>query len=149
MWVFIMLAIISGLMLPTQSAVNGLLKEAVGNPFLSGAVSNLIGASIMIIIAINTVKINPFTLPTLNRQNWFMLLGGVFSAVIVVSSLLGTQKVGFVTYMSFFLISQLIGSVFIDYFGLFHSEQKEISFETIVGVVFQVIGILFIVRGRR
>lgn len=133
-------------MFPTQSAVNGLLRTEVGNPFLSGAISNLVGALIMLILALNTAKSYPFMMPVFTKSNWFMVAGGVFSALIVVSNLIGPQKIGFVTYMSFFLVFQLIGSALIDYLGFFQAERRPLSFQMLMGLVFLIVGIIMIVK---
>lgn len=143
--IFLLLAIIAGAMFPVQGAVNGVLRNEVGNPFLSGTISNFVGLSIMFLLAIITKNKMPLTLPHTTNQNWFMWIGGIISALIVSANIVIPPYIGFSTFLSIYMVSQLVISIFIDYFGLFGANQQAVSFNTVIGMLFLAIGIYFIV----
>lgn len=144
-FIFLLLAIIAGVMFPIQGAVNNVLRSEVGNPFLSGALSNLVGCVIMIILALSTSHQMPLRLPETTNQNWYMWIGGIISALVVSANIVIPQRIGFSAFLSIYIVSQLIMALFIDNYGLFGSNIQTINSSTITGIIFLAIGIFFIV----
>lgn len=112
-------ALINGLFLPTQAAVNNMLKrekqlstpETVGVSFLVAAIS-------LTIIAALTFISFPAAFDTTEGDNWWMWFGGIVGVVYVKA---GTQFSPIIGYSSFFIAiiaGQLTLSLLSDVFGL-------------------------------
>lgn len=141
----IILSILAGSLFPVQGAVNGVLREEVGNPFLSGSLSNLLGMIIMLVLVFATTSQFPLSAPETNTNNWYMWTGGIISALVVSANIVIPKYIGFSKFLAIYMVSQLVMSVLIDHFGLFGSNQQPISLNIVIGVLFLAIGIFFIV----
>lgn len=141
----LILAILAGALFPIQGSVNGLLRGEVGNPFVSGAISNTIGMLIMLILAYLTRQQIPISAPETTSQNWYMWLGGLISALVVSANIIIPPYIGFSTFLSIYMVSQLVISVLIDHYALFGAVHHPASFNTVIGIVFLGMGIYFIV----
>lgn len=144
--IFYLLAILSGILFPIQGAVNGLLKNELGNPFLSGAMSNFVGMLIMLSVSFLSKNIFHITLPEFTINKWYIWIGGgMISALIVSVNVVAPRVIGFANFLSVYLVSQLVMSIIIDYKGLFNAELKPFNQDTVIGLVLLFIGIYFLV----
>jgi bacterial/archaeal transporter family-2 protein len=119
MMVSVCCAFINGLFLPTQAAVNNMLKrekklstpETVGVSFLVAAVS-------LTVVAALTYIYFPAAFDTTESDNWWMWFGGIVGVMYVQA---GTQFSPIIGYSSFFIAiitGQLTLSLLSDVFGL-------------------------------
>jgi transporter family-2 protein len=141
---FILITIIAGVFSPLQSGFNAELRRNVGSPYISGGISNLIGAIIMFSIALLFRKQIPLLVPQTSASNWWMWGGGVLSAVIVTTMIVAPPRIGYATFISILLTGQIIMAMIIDHFGLFGSNITPISLRHIFGAVLLIVGIILI-----
>ncbi|GGG09361.1 DMT family transporter [Paenibacillus aceti] len=141
---FILLTVIAGVFFPLQSGFNAELRRNVGSPYLSGGISNLIGAAIMIFIGFLFRKQIPMLVPHTSAGNWWMWGGGVLSAVIVTTMIVAPVRIGYATFISILLSGQIIMAMIIDHFGLFGSDVTPISLRHILGALLLIAGIVLI-----
>ncbi|MDM8212767.1 DMT family transporter [Enterococcus hirae] len=143
---FMLLVFVVGGLFPLQSAVNFQLRQETNSPFLSGAISNLIGALLMLGLAFLLSRQFQLALPKTTSHNWWMWLGGVLSALIVTTSIVMPAKLGYAAYIAIFLAGQLIMALLIDNFGLFGASMIPIQPRHIFGIALMISGILMIKR---
>ncbi|MFU1797881.1 DMT family transporter [Paenibacillus azoreducens] len=141
---FILLTIMAGIFFPLQSGFNAELRRNVGSPYLSGGISNLIGAVIMFAVAFLFRKQIPLLVPHTSTGNWWMWGGGVLSAVIVTTMIVAPARIGYATFISILLTGQIIMAMIIDHFGLFGSNITPISLRHIIGAILLIAGIVLI-----
>ncbi|NWO06516.1 MAG: DMT family transporter [Alteromonadaceae bacterium] len=79
---FFLLAALAGLFQPIQSGINSQLKYDLNSTYLSGAISNFIGALLMVGLAL-TLERNGLQSPTLSGNHLWNWTGGILSALIV------------------------------------------------------------------
>jgi transporter family-2 protein len=74
--------------------------------------------------------------------NIIYLLGGVIGVIIIYSVMKGISLIGITFTTAILLITQLIISTTIDYFGLFGSTPVKLDFAKVFGLVLMIIGII-------
>lgn len=111
------LALIGGMALPTQFAVNSQLRGVVGGPVVAGAVSFIVGAVALTIAALLITRASP-QLVGVSEAPWWVWTGGLLGAGYVVSSIILTPRLGAAATVGFFLAGQMIASIVIDHLGL-------------------------------
>lgn len=142
--IFMFIALVSGSFFPIQSAINIKLRQETSSPFVSGAISNLIGAVLMLVLAFLLRRTFPISLPETTSSNWWMWLGGVLSALIVTTSIVVPSIIGYGTYISIFLTGQLVMALLIDHFGLLGATNIPVHPRHVIGIILMILGILFI-----
>ncbi|MFB9769194.1 DMT family transporter [Lactiplantibacillus modestisalitolerans] len=95
---FLLLSILAGLMQPIQSGINSQLKLDLNSTYLSGAISNFIGAILMVLLAFALEK-DGIRHPTLSDGHIWNWTGGILSALIVSAMIIIPKKI---SYASFF-----------------------------------------------
>ncbi|ETY75732.1 hypothetical protein LFAB_00465 [Lactiplantibacillus fabifermentans T30PCM01] len=141
--VFIVLAVLAGLFQPIQSGINSQLKLDVNSSYLSGAISNFIGAVVMCILAF-TLERDGLKMPVLSGNHWWNWTGGILSALIVSAMIILPKKISYSSFFALFIFGQLLMSLVIDYYGLFGSERVPLDFSRILGVVLLLAGVVLI-----
>lgn len=112
------LALIGGMALPTQFAVNSQLRGVVGGPVVAGAVSFIVGAVALTIAALLIITRASPQLVGVSEAPWWVWTGGLLGAGYVVSSIILTPRLGAAATVGFFLAGQMIASIVIDHLGL-------------------------------
>ncbi|MCP0887497.1 DMT family transporter [Ligilactobacillus sp. WILCCON 0076] len=143
-YLFILFAIIAGLSQPIQSGVNYELRNQVHSAYLSGAISNFIGAVIMVVVALFIEKNT--SLGSLHNVSWWSLSGGIFSVIIVSSMIIVPTKISYSYFFTIFIAGQLIMATIIDYFGWFGNEPVLLNTPRIVGIILVVTGVFLMKR---
>lgn len=143
-FIFILLALIAGISQPIQSGVNGSLKSETNSPYLSGAISNLIGAFLMLLFAFLLSGKQQLIFPKFELDRWWIWTGGILSMIIVVSTIIIPAKISYSTFFATFITGQLLMATIIDRFALFGGESIQISTKHIIGIIFLVIGVILV-----
>lgn len=116
--ILIAIALVAGFSQPMQGGVNAQLSQATHSPFVSGAISNFIGAILMLLITFFFTKGTP-ALPRFSGNHWWMWTGGLFSVMIVVSTIVLPSKMSYMTFFGTFITGQIFMAMLIDRFALF------------------------------
>lgn len=135
-----MIALLAGFCQPMQGGVNARLGQASNSSFFSGAISNFIGAIIMFIIAFFFSKELP-SLPKFLENPWWIWTGGLFSVVIIVSTLVLPSKMSYMAFFSTFMTGQIVMAMLIDRFALFGGHTVAISPSRVIGLICLVVGV--------
>ena len=135
----IIVAVILGVILPVQVAVNSKLGDAVTNPLLAAFASFFVGTiSLLTYILITGIPLSKLAgAKDASPISW---TGGVLGAIYVAGSIILLPKLGVALTISLILAGQMLMSVVIDHFGLFGLPVKEISLARFAGMLLIVIG---------
>jgi transporter family-2 protein len=141
---YFLLALIIGLIVPLQSAVNNQLKGVIGgSTLLAALLSFSIGTLTLALIALLSGQ--KWTgLANLGNASWWMLTGGLMGALFVFGTTLLAPKIGVAAMVSLIISGQIIASLLFDRFGLLGLPVREIGSLRILGAVLIAAGVLLV-----
>nr|WP_314898923.1 DMT family transporter [uncultured Deefgea sp.] len=147
-YLYSLLALTIGLIVPLQAAINNQLKAVVGNStVLAALVSFSVGTIALLCIAIASGQ-KLSALANLPKAEAWMLIGGLLGAMFVFGTTLIAPKLGAATMLSLIITGQIIASMLFDRFGWFAMPLKDISWPRLLGAVLVVIGVLLVNFGN-
>jgi transporter family-2 protein len=140
---FIILAVIAGMMMPTQAAINNKLADSVQSPILSAFISFAVGTLALFIYILAT------GLPIGNLANaknapLIAWVGGILGAFFVASAVVLVPKIGVALTFSLIIAGQMLITLIIDHFGFLGVPEKSINLMRIIGATLITIGVILI-----
>jgi transporter family-2 protein len=140
---FIILALLAGLMMPTQAAINNKLAVTVDSPVLAAFVSFAIGtvALFLYIVASGTPLVNLAGAKNASLIAW---TGGLLGAFFVASTVMLVPRLGIALTFSLIIAGQMAVTLVIDHFGFLDVPVKEVNIQRLLGVTFITIGVILI-----
>ncbi len=141
---YYLLAIIIGLIVPLQSAVNNQLKGVIGgSTLLAALLSFSIGTLTLALCAILSGQ--KWTgLSQLGQASWWQLTGGLMGALFVFGTTLLAPRIGVAAMVSLIVAGQITASLLFDRFGILGLPMREIGSLRILGAVFIAVGVLLV-----
>ncbi|MGE3871251.1 MAG: DMT family transporter [Pseudorhodoplanes sp.] len=145
-WLFpMMLAVVAGISVVIQQAVNADLKGSLNSAAWAGFASYLLGTILMALLAL--VLRDPFPAAgTLARAPWWAWSGGMFGAIFIGLSIYLVPQLGAATFIALLVTGQMLASVTFDHFGVLGLAQRPIDAERLVGVALLIGGVVLIRR---
>ena len=145
-WLFLLpLALVAGMALPTQFAINSQLRNVVGGPVLAAGISFVVGTVVLLGATLVIRRALPDIGSVLNAP-WWMYTGGLLGAGFVLASVILTPRLGAATTIGLFLAGQVIASIIIDHFGLFRVAVQEATAPRLLGALLVVAGVFLVQR---
>jgi transporter family-2 protein len=140
---FIILAILAGIMMPAQAAVNDKLTGAVGSPVLAAFISFLVGtiALFLYIVASGIPLGDLFSAKDASIVAW---TGGLLGAFFVAATGTLVPRLGVALTFCLLIAGQMLATLVIDHFGLLSVPVKEVNLPRLLGVTFITIGVILI-----
>ena len=144
-FLFILLGVLCGVMIFTQTTINSQLREHAESPYASSLISFLFGTVLLLLLTI-VIEGQLFpSLETLQSMEWWAYLGGALGIYVVLSAILVFPRIGGVQTVAIPIFGQMLMSLLIDYFGWFAMDKRPLSLINILGLIILVIGIVFTV----
>ena len=144
-FLFILLGVLCGVMIFTQTTINSQLREHAESPYASSLISFLFGTALLLLLTI-VIEGQLFpSLETLQSMEWWAYLGGALGIYVVLSAILVFPRIGGVQTVAIPIFGQMLMSLLIDYFGWFAMDKRPLSLINILGLIILVIGIVFTV----
>jgi bacterial/archaeal transporter family-2 protein len=142
-YIFLILAILAGMMMPTQGAINTRLATYVDSPVSAAFISFAVGTIALFIYLIAT------GVPLSNLANakdappiaW---IGGILGAFFVSAVAASIPRLGVAMTFSLAIAGQMLITLILDHFGFLGVPVKEISLVRILGVTLITIGVILI-----
>ena len=120
--IFLILALITGALIPIQAATNAAFSKSIGNPFITGLMVFIVG--LVGIILFLLISRTPFPeKQQLTSTPLYSYLGGIIVATYVVMITILVPKIGVGTAIGLIVTGQILCAVTIDHFGLFPRQQ--------------------------
>lgn len=144
-YLFIVLAIIAGVMIPTQGAVNTKLSGFVQSPTNAAFVSFFVG-TIALFVYLVVAGTSLSDLAGLKNAPAVALTGGLLGAVFVSAIAASVPRLGVATTFSLAIAGQMLTSLVIDHFGFLDVSVKQISLPRVLGAILIVVGVVVVRR---
>ena len=135
--------LVAGALQALGPPINGVLRNALTNPWLASLVSFL---PVIALLGVLWFCV-PRPLPTaegIGAMPWWAPLGGVIGAFAVIAGLLFVNKVGAGAFAGLTITANILMSLVIDHFGLLGVQQYPMSPGRTIGAVLMVAGIFAI-----
>jgi transporter family-2 protein len=100
--IFVPLALLAGGLLPIQAGANAQLSKSVASPFAATTLQLLVGAAVLLVITILAGSLA--ALAGLSDVPWWHAIGGLASALYVVSGILLFPRLGAVATAGMLLV---------------------------------------------
>jgi transporter family-2 protein len=138
-------ALVAGMAVPTQFAINTQLRQLVGGTVVAAALSFLVGTVILFAAAVVVNRSVPEIGSMISAPPW-MYLGGLLGAFYICASIVLTPRLGVATTIGLILTGQVIASMAIDHFGLFGVSVQPASIPRLMGALLVIVGVAIVQR---
>ena len=142
-FLFIVIALLLGAVLPIQAAINTRLSKTVGTPVLAAFVSFAVGTIALFLYLLFTRQLSTQGMP-IQQSPWWIWTGGLLGVFFVAGIVMVLPKLGTVLAFSLVLGGQMLTAIIIDHFGWLGVSIREISVGRIAGVLLLIIGVILI-----
>jgi transporter family-2 protein len=144
---WILLALLAGVVLPVQGAINGLLRSDIGAPFVVGTISFAVATLSMIVVLLLTRVLTDVPKPQMSglaTMPWWGWLGAFCGATYVTTVFTAIPVIGTAAAVGLTVAGQQIASLFVDRYGWFRLPMREISSLRYAGVATLLAGVALI-----
>ena len=142
-WIYLLLALFAGAMLPLQAGVNSQLARAVGHPVVAALISFAVGTAGLLVYCL----LMRYSLPkgaAVAQAPWWAWTGGLMGVVFITVAVTLAPRLGAVRLLSFAIAGQLIFSVVLDHFGLVGFEVRPLNLWRILGIALLLGGVALV-----
>lgn len=144
-WLFMVLAVVVGGLLPTQAGINIQLARSLGHPLLAACVSFLIGTLALLLYTF-VFHISWPALSRVMQAPWYLWIGGLLGVIFLTSTIILAPLLGAATMIGLIVAGQMLTSIALDHFGLVGFPVHSLSFWRAVGAIFLIVGVALIQR---
>lgn len=138
--IFLLMALVAGLSVPTQAGINSQLGLWTRSPVLAATISFAVGTLTLIIYSVAT-RIPLPSLATAGNHPWWIWVGGAFGAFFVTATIILVPKLGATTMVAMILAGQMVASLLLDHFGVLGYPLHPISLGRVAGVILLCAGV--------
>ncbi|UPT70475.1 MAG: DMT family transporter [Flavobacterium sp. JAD_PAG50586_2] len=143
--IYLVMALITGALIPVQASTNAAFTKSVGNPFITGLMVFVVGFLGMVVF----VLISGTSMPTTEQviaAPLYSYLGGIIvvSYVIIISILV--PRIGVGNSIAFIVTGQVLFATIIDHFGLFGVNARSIDLTRIIGLILLIGGVYLVMK---
>ncbi|MEL7424588.1 MAG: DMT family transporter [Bacteroidota bacterium] len=136
---FILLALVAGMLVPVQAALNVKLGKAVSDPMYGAFLAFVVG-TLGLLALILVLRVDFGQIQATTSESWVIWLGGFCGAFFVAALIILTPRLGVALTLGLTVAGQMGFSLLVDHYGWFGSPVQEINW-------FKVGGVLLIVGG--
>ncbi|HHW95388.1 MAG TPA: DMT family transporter [Mogibacterium sp.] len=142
--IYYLLGIIAGFATPTQTSVNGKLREKTGSPYITSVVSFVGAALIMLIIVLAGFDSKDVNLHNTHGAPLWIWAGGFCGVAIVMLNILCLPKLGSARTVMLLSFGQIMTSLIIDHFGMFRVPVIEMTGIRFAGALAVIAGVILV-----
>jgi len=142
-YLLVILAVISGAVLPVQASLNAKMGKAVGDPVYAALISFVIGSAGLLIYALLT-KVDLAQISQASSVNWAVWTAGLMGAFYVAAVIILIPKIGAALTFGLVVTGQLSLSLLMDHYGLLGLAVHPINWPRIIGILLIIGGVLLI-----
>jgi transporter family-2 protein len=142
-YLYLIIALAAGAMMPTQAATNSKMSVFVGSPILAAFLSFLVGTVALFVYALLSGE--PISkLAAAKDAPAVAWIGGFLGAFFVASAVILVPRIGVAMTFSLIIAGQMIVTLIIDHFGLLGVPVKEVSLARLGGILLITGGVVLI-----
>ena len=142
---FSILAVLAGVSIVIQQALNANLSGALSSAAWSGFASYATGLGCMALFALAQRDPIP-SVATAGRIPWWAFSGGLFGAIFIGLAIFLVPQLGAATFVVLLVTGQMLASVTLDHFGWLGLTQRPIDLPRLIGIAFLIGGCVLIRR---
>lgn len=142
-WLYLLVCLVAGALMPLQAGVNAQLARWVGNPVVASLVSFAVGT---LALFAYSAALRP-QLPALGAlagAPWWVWVGGLLGAVFVTAAAAFAPRLGAATFISITIAGQVLVSVLLDHFGAVGFAERPVTPLRLLGALLLVAGVLMV-----
>ena len=139
----VLLAAVSGAVLPLQAGLNAKMGRAVGDPVYAALISFVIGSIGLLMYAI-LAKVDLTQISQSNTVHWSVWSAGLLGAFYVAAVIILVPKIGAALTFGLVVTGQLGLSLLLDHYGLLGLPEHAINWQRVMGILFIIGGVLLI-----
>lgn len=137
----ILIAIVSGAVVPFQAGANAVLGRTLGHPLWGTLVSLCVSfACILPVMAL--AKVEAPTLSNLVQAPRWIWIGGIVGVVYITGALVLAPKLGAAGFIVAAIAGQMLASIIIDQWGLVGLPRKPVSLSRLAGLGLIFLGLI-------
>ena len=142
MLMLIPLALMIGIAMAIQTAINSQLSDRLHSPLQAGLFSFFVGTIILAGLVYFQTAPKP-SLQTLLHLPWYLWLGGFLGVYAISMSIYVAPKLSFLTFSGLVIFGQILMSMILDQFGWLGVEKTVVNWQRLLGALFILIGVVF------
>ena len=144
-YLYLLLALIAGAMMPTQAATNNKMAAFVDSPILAAFISFFVGtvALFIYVLATGTPLGNLASAKNAPPIAW---VGGFMGAFFVTAAVTLVPRLGVAMTFSLIIAGQMMVALVLDHFGFLGLEQRPVTIPRILGILLITGGVVLIRR---
>jgi transporter family-2 protein len=138
-------AILAGCVFTSQMAIEAKMKQTLGSPIPIATLAFGVGF-ILLLAWCFFYGINPLPAQSqLPQFSWYNFLGGPLRLIFLVLFVYAANRTGLGYATCALVAAQILSSIIIDHYGFFGAQIQKIDTQKIVGCVFLILGVAFVV----
>lgn len=145
--VFIVLAFLTGALIPVQAALNASLNRNIGNAVFTAGIVLAMGLISMALVILFTVKQFP-SARTIVTAPPYSYLGGVIVATYILLITIITPKLGAGVAIGLIVVGQITSAMLIDHFGWFNIDIRRVDLQRLIGILLMFGGIFLVMKKK-
>jgi transporter family-2 protein len=142
-YLFIVLAILAGMAMPTQATVNSRLASYVESPITAAFISFAVGTVVLFVYMLLT-GVPLGSLASAKGAPLIAWVGGFLGAFFVSVMATVVPRIGVALAFSLAISGQMIVTLLIDHFGLLGVPEKPINLVRVLGAALITVGVILI-----
>lgn len=139
------LAVLAGVSIVVQQALNANLRMALDSAAWSGFVSYLVGVICMALLALALRDPLP-SAAVAGRIPWWAWSGGLFGAIFIGLAIYLVPQIGAATFIALLIAGQMFASLLFDHFGWLGLAQRAIDLPRLIGAALLIAGVVLVRR---
>jgi transporter family-2 protein len=143
LWLIGAVVSVVGGLLAMQPLLNARVAGAAGHA-VYGALFSVLVSSISLLTIALLLRLPLPDLRAVSGQPPWALTGGIIGALVVLSALIATPRLGAATTVMLFIAGQLLCSLLLDHFGLLGVPEHPIDLPRMMGVLCLLAGVVLI-----
>ena len=144
-YLYLLIALVAGAMMPTQAATNNKMATVVASPVLAALISFAVGTVALFVYALLSGE-TLASLAAARNAPVIAWVGGFLGAFFVASAVILVPRIGVAMTFSLIIAGQMIVTLIIDHFGLLGVPVKEVSLVRVGGILLITAGVVLIRR---
>jgi transporter family-2 protein len=146
---YALLALVIGLVIPLQAAVNNQLKISIGGSTLLAALVSFACGTLTLALVALAMQEKWGNLSLIARAPLWQLTGGAMGALFVFGTTLLAPRLGLAVMVAVIVAGQVLSSLAFDRIGLLGIPVRELTTPRVLGAVLTVIGVVLVNFGDR
>ena len=142
MLMLIPLALLIGIAMTIQTAINSQLSERLYSPLQAGLLSFLMGTIVLACLVYFQSAPKP-SLNLLMQLPWYLWIGGCLGVYAISMSIYTAPKLSFLTFSGIVIFGQIVMSMLLDQWGWLGAEKVTVNWQRLIGAVLILIGVIF------